>query len=102
MDYKIEVSSIANFDLEKIVDYYFSLNPSTARKYYMGILEKIKKLRSFPMMGRIVPECEDIFYDKYRELIFDDYRIIYRVESDKIVVLRIFDGKMDIDFNFVE
>ena len=45
MDYKITVSAIANFDLEKIVDYYYGLNPSTAKKYYSGILEKIKKLK---------------------------------------------------------
>jgi len=101
MTYKIELSSVANFDLEKIVDYFYSLNPTTAKKYYTGIIEKIKKLRNFPMLGRIVPECEDIFYDKYRELIYEDYRIIYRIDHDMIIILRIFDGKMDINFSML-
>ena len=102
MEYKTRLSNHANIDLERIVEYYFEINKKTVGKYYSGILNKIKKLKSYPVMGRIVPECEDLFYDKYRELIFEDYRIIYRIENDTIMILRIFNGKMDIDFNYID
>lgn len=54
------------------------------------------------MLSRIVPECEDVFYDKYRELRYEKYRIIYRLESGQIYILRILDARMDIDFIFIE
>ena len=102
MGYKIILTSLFNIDLEKIVSYYHELNISTAKKYYQEIIDSIKKLEKFPMLGRIVPECEDVFYDKYRELIYENYRIVYRFESDQIYILRILDARMDIDFNFIE
>ena len=102
MAYKIILSSLFNIDLEKIVLYYHELNVSTARKYYRDIIELIKKLERFPMLGRIVSECEDVFYDKYRELIYENYRIVYRLDSEQIYILRILEARMDIDFNFIE
>jgi len=102
MSYRIILSSLFNYDLEKIVSYYYELNISTAKKYYNNIFTAIKKLEKYPMIGRIVPECEDVFYDKYRELIYENYRIIYRLEENKIMILRILDGRMKLNFNFIE
>ena len=102
MEYKFFFSSLFNTDLEKIISYYHGVNIPTSKKYYYGIMEQIKRLNRFPQLGRIVPECEDLFYDKYRELIFENYRIIYRTESNKIFVLRILDSRMNIDFNQLE
>ena len=102
MTFNIEFSHRANFDLEQIVLYYYDKNKTTARKYYNGIISKIKKLNNYPFIGRAVPECMDIFYDKYRELIYENYRIIYRVYGDEILIIRILDGRMNIDFNFLE
>ena len=102
MTYNIKFSRLANFDLEQILSYYYEKNKSTSKKYYNGILTKIKKLKKFPYLGRSVPECIDIFYDKYRELIYENYRIIYRVYIEDIFIIRILDGRMNIDFNFLE
>ena len=102
MTSKIVFSSLANYDLENIVSHYYELNKSTAKKYYTGIINLIKKLLKFPLMGRVVPECQDIFYDKYRELIFEHYRIVYRVESENIFIIRILDARMDVDFSLIE
>lgn len=99
---KICLSSLFNTDLDKIVSYYFELNPSTAKKYYNGIVSLIKKISTFPMIGRIVPECEDVFYDKYREVIYENYRVIYRIEVDQVFILRVFDARMDIDFDMMD
>ena len=58
------ISHAAHIDLEIIVEYYYELNRSTARKYYKNIIDRIKKLCEFPKLGKIVPEFEDIFYNK--------------------------------------
>ena len=61
---------------------------------YYTILKRIKELTIFPEIGRIVSEFEDVFSDKYRELLYENYRIIYRIENMIIKVIRILDGRM--------
>ena len=102
MKYKIYFSKISNMDLENIIEYYFELNRRTAKKYYDGILILIKKLTKFPFLGRIVPEFEAFFGDKYRELIYEYFRIVYRVEKDQIIILRIIDGRKLFDLNILK
>jgi toxin ParE1/3/4 len=43
-------------------------------------------------MGRIVPELED---DAVRELIFQNYRVIYRPEHGSIGVIAVIHASMD-------
>ncbi len=102
MNSKIIFSSLSNSDLEKIVSHYHELNVSTAKRYYNSIIGLVKKLKKYPLLGRIVPECEDVFYDKYREVIFENFRIIYRIAGEQIVIIRILDARMDIDFTYLE
>ena len=101
MKKKIIQSKLSLIDLEAIIEYYYPLNKKTAARYYKGIMSRIKKLIRFPEMGRIVPEFEEEFYDKYRELIYENYRIIYRIDVDKIYILRIIDGRRLLDFNYI-
>jgi len=102
MNSKIIFSTLSNIDLDKIISYYYDLNKSTAKKYYIEMMSLIKNLKKYPLVGRIVPECEDVFYDKYREIIYENFRIIYRIDGDRILILRFLDARMDIDFNNFE
>ena len=98
---KIIKSKLSLIDLEAIIEYYYPLNKKTARRYYKEILSRIKKLTLFPRIGRIVPEFEEEFYDRYREIIYENYRIVYRINTDKIFILRIIDGRRLLDFNYI-
>ncbi len=98
---KVEFSRISLIDLEAIVEYYFELNKKTAARYYKGILGKIRKLNSFPQIGRIVPEFEEEFYSKYRELIYENFRIIYRLDSNRVFILRILDARRLLEYDLI-
>ncbi len=102
MDYKLQFSSLSIIDLEKIIEYYFELNKSTAKKYYKTILLKVKKLKQFPKMGRIVPEFEDLFHDKYREIIYEHFRIIYKISGNVIIIIRIIDSRRLLEIDAVK
>ena len=102
MDFKILFSHLSSIDLEEIIEYYYQLNKNTAKKYYNNILNNIKKLKRFPEIGRIVPEFEDLFYDKYREIIYDIFRIIYKIEKNEIKILRIIDSRRLLEFDMLE
>ncbi len=97
----IELSRTALIDLEAVVEYYFARNRSTAGRYYREIMARIRELKRFPEIGRIVPEFEEEFYDKYRERIYEHFRIIYRVENARVFVLRIVDGRRLVSFDFI-
>lgn len=51
------------------------------------IRERARLLRTKPFLGRIVPEIQD---DSIRELILENYRIIYKIVSeDRIDILTV-------------
>jgi plasmid stabilization system protein ParE len=87
---KIVWSPLAIDRATEISEYIARDNPLAAIKWVETMFEKVQLLRSSPKSCRIVPEIqrEDI-----RELIYGNYRIIYRVEKDKISMLTVRHGK---------
>jgi len=87
---KIVWSPLAIERVTKIAEYIALDNPSAAQMWVETLFDKIQPLKSSPKSGRIVPETrqEDI-----RELIYGNYRIIYRIEKNKISVLIVRHGK---------
>jgi plasmid stabilization system protein ParE len=57
-----------------------------ASRFAERIIEATESLQSLPLRGRMVPEAgaEDI-----RELLFGNYRIIYRVEPTRVLVMTV-------------
>ena len=50
-------------------------------------------LEKFPEIGRKVPETDD---PNIRELIFQNYRIIYRIFNDVVQIIAVIRGSRDI------
>jgi toxin ParE1/3/4 len=65
-------------------------NPAAAERWLNGAFDKTKALADFPSMGRIVPEFSD---PDTREIIYGDYRIIYRYDQEKAEILTVRHGK---------
>lgn len=53
------------------------------------IVEAVDRLETFPRSGRLVPETRD---ESLREVVYEHYRIVYRVKSDTVEVLTVFHG----------
>ena len=51
---------------------------------------KVENLEFSPESGRVVPELKS---PQFREIIFGNYRIIYRIEKDEISILTVRHGK---------
>ena len=80
-------------DLTEMREYISRDNPSAARRLAERIRDAVKRVRQYPESGRIVPE---LAVTGYREIIVSPYRIIYRVESGALVVLRVWHGKREL------
>jgi toxin ParE1/3/4 len=65
--------------------------------YASGFVERIvlaaERLVDHPKVGRVVPETND---ENVRELLFQRYRIIYRVTKDYVEMLAVIHGARDL------
>ena len=87
---KIIWSPLAIDRASEIAEYIARDKPSAAEKWVNTIFSKVEQLRSSPEIGRIVPEIRN---EQFRELIYGNYRIIYRVEKKQISILTIRHGR---------
>ncbi len=87
---KVVWSSLAIDRAAEIAEYISQDNPTAAENWVNTVFTKAEGLKSFPTSGRIVPEVND---DHFRELVYGNYRIIYRVEENQVSILTIRHGK---------
>ena len=93
---KIIWSPLAIDRSSEIVDYITQDKPSAAEKWISTVFSKVEQLKSSPEIGRIVPELNNT---QFREIIYGNYRIIYRIEKKQISVLTIRHGKQILPIN---
>jgi len=65
--------------LNKLVDYIARDDVDTAEKWALEVIKKTDQLIEQPESGRIVPEYNE---PNLRELIFGNYRVIYRIRKE--------------------
>ncbi|MCF7948837.1 MAG: type II toxin-antitoxin system RelE/ParE family toxin [Spirochaetia bacterium] len=82
-------STEALSDLDEIITYISRDSPSNARNFALKILESIETIRTFPRIGRIVPEYHD---PQLREILFRNYRIVYKYSENRAEIVTIFQG----------
>ncbi len=95
--FRVEWAAIARRDLASVLEYVAAERPGAAR----ALLDKVKRsaaeLRTLPLRGRVVPELADLRIAAYRELQIPPYRLIYRVEGDRVLVLGFLDSRRDLE-----
>ena len=85
---KIKWTKIALNDLQEIYDYIAKNSIKYADITSSKIYNEVQKLIPNPKIGRIVPELD---IENIRELIFGNYRIIYRINDIlNVEILRIY------------
>ena len=72
-----EITSIAEY-----LEQYSTLYASSIVKKLYG---KVGVLKQFPKLGRIIPEMQE---EKYRELIEGNYRIMYEMLDDEMILIQ--------------
>jgi toxin ParE1/3/4 len=59
-------------------------------------------LSTTPERGRKVPELAALDAHHYRELIERPWRILYRIEGDRVLVVAVLDGRRDLASLLIE
>ena len=77
-------SALAEQRALEAVEYIALDRPRAAAAWLEGLLERVRTLDRFAQQGRMVLE---IGLPAYREVPHPPYRIIYRVDSGRVVIL---------------
>lgn len=83
-------SPLAVDRVSEIAGYIAQDKPSAAENWINTVFSKVEQLKTSPEIGRVVPEIKN---KQFRELIYGNYRIIYRIEKKQISILTIRHGK---------
>jgi addiction module RelE/StbE family toxin len=83
---RITWSSRAKKRVSEYGEYIAQDNPDAASDWIEGIIEDVERLKDFPEQGRKVPEAKRA---DVREIFFQNHRIVYRIESKRIVILTV-------------
>lgn len=98
MKYNLIWTKSAEHDLIEIIDYILSKEEiNIAKKIYEKIRNRINLLKDSPEQGRVVPELQILKIKKYREIIINPWRIIYKIENRKVFVLLVIDGRRNLE-----
>ena len=95
---KIQWTKAARDNLVDISDYIALRSPASASRFISEILERTSILLTAPLAFRMVPELAQ---NDIREIIFGNYRIVYRITDGAIHILTVFEGHklLDMDVN---
>jgi toxin ParE1/3/4 len=93
---KVLISNKAKQDLLAIYSYVSKDNPNAARGIIRRIDDRLKQLSRFPFIGRERPTLGP----GVRSLIAGNHSAFYIVHAEGITVVRVIDGRMDIDEEF--
>jgi len=93
---KIEWSPRAEREMTQIKRYIGQDSPFYARQFIERLMTAAEKLPEFPRRGRLVPEAG--YQESIREIIFQGYRIIYRIYSDELLqIITVLHGAQDLE-----
>lgn len=77
-------------DLEAVAAYIERDSPWYARAVVSKVVESAESIAEFPELGRVVPEIGR--YENPRTFCPQQYRIIYRIEDDRILIAAVVHG----------
>ena len=97
MKFEVLWTRTAEGDLLGILEFIAADDPEAA----LAVLDRIRtgttRLDRSPRRGRIVPELREHGIARYREIVINPWRVIYRVEEHQVYVLSVIDGRRNVE-----
>lgn len=95
--YRVLWTQSAQLDLARMIEYIAKDSEANSKKLYRTVVHKAENLWQLPLQGRIVPELMDFGVEFYRELIISPWKLVYKVETERVLVLAVFDGRRNVE-----
>jgi plasmid stabilization system protein ParE len=91
---KVDITSAAEADLEAIADYIARDNPVRAFSFVRELYERCLDIAEMPEAWPIVPRYE---HHGIRRRVHGRYLIFCRISEDRITILHVLNGAMDVE-----
>jgi toxin ParE1/3/4 len=96
MTYEVRLTLAGRQDLEQLRLYLLeTLSAARTREILIRIRDAFTTLSSFPERGARPSELRAVGNFDYRQIIIDRYRIVYRIDSELVLIFVIADGRRD-------
>jgi plasmid stabilization system protein ParE len=96
--YHVDITSIAESDIKEIFEYIARDSESAAIGWVEEMARQIHSLESFPLRCPVIPEAPELGSgDKYRHIIYGNYRTIFTIDAFRVIVMRVFHGARLLD-----
>ena len=93
---KVELATSAAADLAALFDYVATTRSSAEAHVLLDqLVARSQRLTTYPERGPVPQELAALGVLDFRQLLHGRYRMIYRVEATKVVVVMIADGRRD-------
>ena len=83
---RLDIKATARAELAQIYNYSVAeFGPTVAETYLTGLRNAVERLLEFPFMGTIYPDV----IPEIRVILYRSHRVFYRIEGDKVLIVRI-------------
>ena len=86
--FHVDITACAERDVRAIRDFIARDKPRAADTWARSIVRQIRSLKTMPLRHEVIPEARDLGVE-YRHIISGNYRTLYRVEGDRVIVVRV-------------
>ena len=90
----VDITAEAEADLEAIGDYIARDNPVRAISFVRELYQRCLELADMPEAWTVVPRYE---HQDIRRRVHGRYLIFYRIGPDRITILHVLNGAMDVE-----
>ena len=98
--YVVDITATAQRDIQANHDYIGGDKPKAADRWVAKIEKRIYALERFPERHEVIPEAAELGIE-YRHAIEGNYRIIYRIEAMRVIVVRVFHAARLLDLSML-
>jgi len=99
--YSVDITAAAEADVAGIWEYIAQDKPEAATAFVLRIEEQISTLENFSERCQPVPENE-LLGTSYRHLLYGNYRTIFRIAGNRVIILRVLHGTRLLDIGLLE
>lgn len=89
---KLNISSVAESDIEQIGDYIAKDSPRQALSFVKALYQQCEKIAQSPLLYRLRPELDE----NIRACIYRKYIIFFQCKDNEVLIVRVLHGAMDI------
>lgn len=99
--FRVEITANAEADVAQVWEYLAQDNPEAATAFILRLEKQIDTLENFPERCPPIPENR-LLGAAYRHLLFGQYRAIFRMTGDCVIVMRVLHGARLLDTKMLE